>query len=73
MNLGDRAKDRINGWAGIVIARAEYLFGSPQVLLAHEKVGEKGERQKSEWLDEDRCEVIGVAVGTSTPPAPQGR
>lgn len=85
MNLGDRAKDRINGFVGIVIGAAQYLYGCRQILLAPEGLTEKGERQNAEWIDEDRCEVILAAVfgapvtaderagGPLTEPAPQRR
>jgi len=62
VGLGDRVKDRIDGLTGIVIGRASYLYGCRQVLIAHEKLGEKGERQKGEWLDEDRVELVVIAV-----------
>jgi hypothetical protein len=59
-HLGDRVRDRINGFEGIVTGRAEYLFGCRQVLVAPTVLGEHGKVPESCWLDEDRVALVEV-------------
>jgi len=58
IELGQQGKDRITGFVGIAIGRAEYLFGCTQFLLAP-LVDKEGKRRDGEWFDEGRVEVIG--------------
>ena len=58
VNLGDKAKDRISGFEGIVIGKAEYLYGCRQVLVAPTKLTKDGKRPDGEWFDEERLEVV---------------
>jgi hypothetical protein len=60
VNLGDRVRDKINGFVGIVTGRADYLYGCRNVLVAGEALDEKG--PDAEWIDEDRVEVVAVGV-----------
>lgn len=59
--LGKKAKDKITGTEGIIVARAEHLFGcntygvAPQVL-------KDGKRLDTEWFDEGRLEIIGNGI-----------
>ena len=56
LKLGQKVKDVITGFEGIVTGRCEYLTGCNRVLvLAQAKDGKAGE---GSWLDEDRCEVL---------------
>ncbi len=64
--LGDRAKDRINGFEGIVTGRAEYLYGCVQVLVAPTKLMEDGKCPDSVWLDEGRVDAL-AAPGAQRP------
>lgn len=61
--LGDRAKDVITGFEGIVTGRCEYLTGCEQVLLIP-PVDKDGKRVDGEWFDIDRCTVSDVAAVT---------
>ena len=61
-NLGDKVKDRINGFTGIVTGRAEYLYGCVQVLVAPTVIGKDGKHPDSVWLDEDRVAVTKASV-----------
>lgn len=62
--LGKEAKDKITGMKGILVARAEHLFGcntygiAPQVL-------ENGKKLDTEWFDEGRIEIIGDGIPAS--------
>lgn len=60
VKLGVQARDVITGFEGIVIARAEYLFGCAQWGLTS-KVDEKGEA-KTQYIDEGRVVYVGPGV-----------
>ena len=51
IGLGIRVRDRITGHTGIVTGRSEYLYASPQCLVAHET-----DHEKAKWFDEARLE-----------------
>lgn len=60
IQLGDRARDRITGFAGVVTGRCEYITGCDQVLLAPQ--AKDGDFKESRWFDLDRCELIEAAA-----------
>lgn len=75
-NLGDKARDVITGFGGIVTGRCEYLTGCVQLLLSP-TVDKDGKRQEGEWFDIDRIEVkkagavnLKVAIAGPDQPAP---
>lgn len=57
VQLGDRVKDTITGFSGIVIGVTDYLYGCKHVLVAPEGLTKEGKRLESDWLDEDRLVV----------------
>lgn len=68
--LGDRARDVITGFAGVVVGRCEYLTGCQQILLIP-PVDKDGKRVDGEWFDTDRCEVTearAITVGVQASP-----
>ena len=52
--LGEKVKDQITGYSGIIIGRIEYITGCDQYLIVNQKVKSDGERKKGEWFDENR-------------------
>ncbi len=58
VELGDKVKDRINSFTGIVTGRAEYLYGCVHVLVAPVAIPADGKHPDGVWLDEERVEVI---------------
>jgi hypothetical protein len=54
--LGYVGTDVITGFTGIVTGQAEYIAGSPMVLLTP-RVGEDGTLQDGKWFDVLRVEV----------------
>ena len=58
--LGQKVKDSITGFAGIVTGRAEYITGCHQILVQPPVKNAKdgGDFQEPHWFDEDRAEVI---------------
>lgn len=73
IELGDRAKDRITGFEGIVVAEMAWLFGCRRLTLQPEalKDGKPVDRQT---FDEPEVERIAVSVQAVTKPAdhPEG-
>ncbi len=56
--LGDKVRDRINGFTGVITGRSEFLYGCIQVLVAPLTITPEGKHPDSVWLDEGRVEVI---------------
>lgn len=62
--LGRKGRDIITGLEGIIVGRAEHIFGcntygiAPQVL-------KDGKRIDTEWLDEGRIEIIGNGINAA--------
>jgi len=54
MELGDKAKDIITGYEGIVMAKARYLTGCDQILLTPDHLDKDGKRIDGEWFDDSR-------------------
>lgn len=57
MELGNKAKDVITGFEGIVTAKASYLTGCDQYLLQPEL--KEGNFIEPRWFDEGRLEDLG--------------
>lgn len=57
-HLGDRAKDIITGFTGIVVGHTRWLTGCDTYTLAPEKVGDDGKSRESGHFDESRVLVV---------------
>lgn len=68
INLGDRAKDRITGFIGIVVAEMHWLYGCRRLTLQPETLKD-GKTQERESFDEPQLEVVERAVHAITPTA----
>lgn len=55
ISLGTKVKDRETGYEGIVTARAEYLYGKPQVLV--ENIDNTGRPTEFWYVEERVCEI----------------
>jgi hypothetical protein len=64
--LGDRVRDPISGFVGIVTGRAEFLYGCVQLSIAPQETKD-GRVLDTVWLDEDR--VIVLETEALRPPA----
>lgn len=56
IELGSTVKDSINGYQGIAIGRAEYLYGEPNVLV--ESLELKDGKPQVYWIAEARLIVV---------------
>ena len=60
IELGQKAKDKITGFEGIIIGRAQWMFGCDQYCIVPE--AKDGEIKDSHWFDEGRIEIIGEGI-----------
>jgi len=54
IKLGDKVKDSITGFSGIVIARCAYLNGCISIQVQPQKLGGDGKPIEPEWIDEQQ-------------------
>ena len=57
IDLGDKAKDAITGFAGVVTGICHYLTGCSQASI-QPLVDEKGGFTEARWFDVDRLQVV---------------
>lgn len=72
INLGDRVRDRITGFTGIAVARAEYLYGCNRFSVLPEKLADK-KIQESQWFDEPQLDLVKakIIIGNQDTGGPQ--
>lgn len=56
-NLGDKAKDRITGFTGIIIARTQWLTNCNTYALKYTKLHEN-KPMDAQWFDEPNIEIV---------------
>lgn len=61
IQLGQKAKDKISGFTGIVIGHAEYITGCDQYCIAPESK-DSSKIESSQWFDEGRIWIIGDGI-----------
>lgn len=61
LELGQKAKDKVTGFEGILSGYAFYLYGCGQYLITA-KVTDPGAEPKSYWFDEGRIEILGDGI-----------
>ena len=57
MKLGDKVRDKVSGFEGIVTARTEWLNGCIRWSISP-RVGEDGKLPDDSWFDEQQVEVL---------------
>lgn len=60
MKLGQKAKDKITGFEGVLIGRASYITGCDQYLVQPPLKDDAFREGK--WVDEGRLEITGEAI-----------
>lgn len=68
MQLGDKARDVVTGFTGIITGHAEHISGCDTYGL-QPPVNDKGESVEIRWFDENRIEVLQAAAVTIVPVA----
>ena len=57
IKLGEKVKDSITGFEGIVVCRADYLNGCVQLQVQSQELKD-GKIIKAEWIDEPQLIVL---------------
>ena len=60
IKLGQKARDKVTGFEGILTGKAEYLYGCAQYCIV--PAAKDGKIGESHWFDEGRIEVIGPGL-----------
>lgn len=60
IELGQKAKDKITGFVGVITGRAQYLYGCDQYCLV--PPAKDGKIEQGQWFDEGRILVTGPYI-----------
>ena len=58
INLGDKVRDSISGYEGIVIGITEWLHGCRRIGIKPMKLDKDGKPLEIEWIDEPQCVLV---------------
>lgn len=58
INLGDKARDSVSGFAGVCVARTEWLNGCWRHTLQPQALDKDGKPQGTETFDEFQLELV---------------
>jgi hypothetical protein len=61
-NLGDRVKDIVTGFQGIIMARTSWLYGCDRYTVVPEKLDKDGKVQDGSSFDEPQLKLIKAGV-----------
>lgn len=62
INLGDRVKDQVTGFAGIAVCITEWLNGCARVGVQPETLDKDGKPQETQHFDDQQLTVIAPGV-----------
>jgi hypothetical protein len=62
IKLGQEVKDKVTGFTGIAVFRAEHLFGCIRIGVKPQEFGKDGRLQEQEFFDEGALEVVSDGV-----------
>ena len=68
--LGDKVKDPLTGFSGVVVGRAEWLYGCVRCAVQGDKLHE-GKPIDAIWIDDLQLEVTGHIKGHKPAPKPE--
>lgn len=71
-NLGDRAKDSMTSFEGIIIARTEFLNGCTRYGLKPTFLQKAGSTLEEEYFDEAQIEIVEAKNQTTKKEKPPG-
>jgi hypothetical protein len=61
IELGNKAKDKITGFEGVLTARSQYITGCDQYAITAESE-KKGQEPVICWFDEGRIEILAESI-----------
>jgi hypothetical protein len=56
--LGDKVRDRVNGFEGIALARLTGLYEATSIRVHRNSLNTSGEMLSSVWIEEERLESV---------------
>lgn len=62
VNLGDKAKDIVTGFTGVVVAEITYLNGCRRLALQPQELGKDGVPVEERFFDEQQLELVTAGV-----------
>jgi len=62
IQLGDRVRDELTGFAGIVVVMSDFLWACRRICIQPEKLDKDKKVQESQWFDEPQVELVKVGV-----------
>ena len=71
--LGQRVRDKISGYEGVVVARTEWLWGCVRYGVRSEKLDKEGLPLEDKWFDEDEILVLPAEVQEAPRPSAERR
>ena len=71
IKLGQKVRDKITGFEGIITAKAEYLNGCIQFCV-RPRVDKEGKSQDGEYFDVEQLEPLEESINTVTSPSGGG-
>lgn len=66
-DLGERVKDVVTGFSGVIMGRSDFLTGCNQYGITPTKLNKDGKRADWEYFDENRLVKIGKGIKLPTP------
>jgi hypothetical protein len=66
IQLGDKVKDRVTGFTGIVISRTEWLNGCIRIGIQPQELKD-GKSIEAEWYDAQQVEILESGAIVLTP------
>ncbi len=58
VKLGNKARDTMTGFEGIVVAITKWLYGCNRICVEPTKLDKDGNPSEGRWFDEQRIEVV---------------
>ena len=58
IKVGQRVKDTISGFEGIVFGITEYLHGCRHICIKPTELDKDGVPRKGQWIDEPQVEIV---------------
>lgn len=62
VNLGDKVKDQVTGFTGIVIAKTIWLYGCDRVSVQPQDLDKDGKVKESQTFDEKQLILVKAGV-----------
>ena len=69
IKLGQKVKDSLTGFTGIVVSATEYLYGCRRLEVQPDKLNKDNTVAGSRWIDEPQLTLVGKKIHGNKPVA----